>query len=89
METTPFNPIEALSDELIAEYLTEAFEDDDPQFFAQVLANVVKHKGVSSIAAQTGMSRESLYKFVKNPQPTWRTVHKILHTLGVKLEWAA
>lgn len=89
MKATPFNPIEALSDELIAEYLTEAFGDDDPQFFAQVLANVVKHKGVGTIAAQTGLNRESLYKFVNNPQPTWRTVHKILHALGVRLEWAA
>ncbi|PIE39023.1 MAG: hypothetical protein CSA52_00335 [Gammaproteobacteria bacterium] len=37
----------------------------------------------------TGLNRESLYKFVNNPQPTWRTVHKILHALGVKLTCAA
>lgn len=38
------------------------------------------------MARLTGLNRESLYKTIKGQtQPTWATVHKILHALKINL----
>ena len=87
MKTRAFNPIEMLhTDEEIAQWLTEAYEDEDPAVFVAVLGKVVKYRGVADMARITGLNRESLYKaFNGKSQPNWRTVHKLLHALNVKL----
>lgn len=82
-----FSPIEMLhSDAEIAEWLTEAYEDEDPAVFIAVLGKVVKQKGVSRMAEAAGLNRESLYKaFNGKSQPKWSTVHRLLHALDVRL----
>ena len=91
VKTTAFNPVEYLqSDEEIAEYLTGAYQDDDPAVFVAALGNVVRSKGVARLAEETGLNRESLYKaFNGKAQPKWDTVHRLLHALGVHVTLAA
>jgi probable addiction module antidote protein len=62
-QTTRFDSTEFLdSDEAISAYLEEALETDDPAFIAQALGTIARARGMSQIAKQTGLSRESLYK---------------------------
>jgi len=74
------------SDEIIAEYLTAALEDADPNVFLLAVANVAKAKGMSNMASQTGLGRESLYKaFAPGAKPRYDTILKVLRALGVRL----
>ena len=77
-------------DKVIAEYLTAALEDGDPDVFLAAIGNVAKARGMSAIADSTGLGRESLYKaFAPGAKPRYETVLKVLHSLGVKLKVAA
>ena len=91
LQTTAFNPVDYLQgDGEIADYLTDAYQDDDPAVFVAALGNVVRHKGVTRLAEETGLNRESLYKaFSGKSQPKWDTVHRLLHALGVHVTLAA
>jgi len=78
------------SDAEIAEYLSEAYQDNDPAVFIVALGHVVKHKGLAELAEETGLNRESLYKtFNGKVQPKWNTVHRLLKALKVELSIAA
>ena len=82
-----FDPSEYLdNDEVIAEYLTAALEDGDPDVFLSAVGNVAKARGMGAIAQSTGLGRESLYKsFVPGAKPRYDTVLKVPQSLGVKL----
>ena len=74
------------SEEVIAEYLTAALEDENPDVFLAALADVAKTRGMSKVAQRTGLGRESLYKaLAPGAKPRYDTVLKILHGLGVKI----
>ena len=74
------------NDEVIAEYLSAALEDENPDVFLAAISNVAKARGMKSIAEQTGLGRESLYKaLAPGAKPRYDTVLKVLHSLGVKL----
>ncbi len=85
------NPMDFFkSDAEIAEYLSEAYQDNDPAVFIVALGHVVKHKGLAELAEETGLNRESLYKtFNGKVQPKWNTVHRLLKALKVELSIAA
>jgi probable addiction module antidote protein len=91
IKTTPFNPMDFLkSDDEIAEYLTEAYRDDDPAVFIVALGHVARHRGLAQLAEDTGLNRESLYKtFNGKVQPKWDTVHRLLKAMKVELAIAA
>ncbi len=74
------------NDEVIAEYLSAALEDKNPDVFLAAIGNVAKARGMKSIAEQTGLGRESLYKaLAPGAKPRYDTVLKVLQSLGVKL----
>ncbi len=74
------------SEEMIAEYLTVALEDENPDVFLSAIADVAKARGMSAIAQSTGLGRESLYKaLAPGAKPRYDTILKVLHGLGVKL----
>ena len=74
------------SEEMIAEYLTTALEDEIPDVFLAAIADVAKARGMSAIAQSTGLGRESLYKaLAPGAKPRYDTILKVLHGLGVKL----
>jgi probable addiction module antidote protein len=78
------------NDQAIAEYLEEALkiamEDSDPSFLTQALGTVARARGMSQIAKDAGLSRESLYKALgAEGNPEFGTVLKVLQALGLKL----
>ena len=61
--TGPWDPAEHLNtQEDIVAYLEAALEDGDSQFIASVLGDIARSKGMTEIARETGLGRESLYK---------------------------
>jgi len=71
----------------ISAYLEAAFEDGDPQLIIAAIGDVARAKGMTAIAAQTGVGRESLYKALSSEgNPAFATVFRVLQTLGVRLQ---
>ena len=89
-KVTPFNPADMLmSQKEITAYLGEAFQDEDPAVFVKALGNVAKKKGMKTIAEQTGLGRESMYKMLSGKsQPKWDSLHRIMKALDVSLKVA-
>ena len=77
-------------DEVVAEYLTAALEDPNPDVFLAAVGHVAKARGMSAIAERAGLGRESLYKaLAPGAKPRYVTVLKVLQSLGVKLTVSA
>lgn len=78
------------SEEMIAAYLSAILEDGDADEFVAALGDVARAKGISELAAQTGLGRESLYKTLSgNCKPRFDTVLKIARGLGMNLTLSA
>ncbi|MDP2241944.1 MAG: putative addiction module antidote protein [Burkholderiales bacterium] len=76
------------SDEDIALYLDACLEEagDDPAFIAKALGNIARARGMSQLARETGLGRESLYKALSGEgNPSFATILKVIRALGVKL----
>ena len=74
------------SEEVIAEYLTLALEDPDPDAFLVAVRDIAKARGMATIAEKSGLGRESLYKTLRpGAQPRFETMRRLLDALGVKL----
>jgi probable addiction module antidote protein len=74
------------SPEAIAAYLTEAFATDDAAYICTALDTIARAKGMTSVAKETGLSRESLYKsFSGSSKPEFDTVRKVISSFGVRL----
>jgi len=74
-------------------YLQACMEEagDDAAFIAKALGNIARAKGMSQLAKDTGLGRESLYKALSGEgNPSFGTILKVMHalgmTLGVKLQ---
>lgn len=87
VKVAPFDASEYLDDEaVIAEYLTAALEDPNPEVFLIAVANVAKARGIAKVAQDSGLGRESLYKaLAPGAKPRYETVRKLMDALGVKL----
>jgi probable addiction module antidote protein len=87
LETALFDVADYLDDEeTIAEYLTAALEDPNPDIFLVAVRDVARSRGMAQLARDTGLGRESLYKALSpGAKPRYDTVLKVLHALGVKL----
>ena len=57
----------------------------DPTEFIRVLTCLVKARGVSKVAEQAGLGRESLYKTLHSARPRFETIVRILGALGLRL----
>ncbi|MEA3554505.1 MAG: addiction module antidote protein [Campylobacterota bacterium] len=78
------------SKEMIAEYLSQVLADGDMNELLEAIGNIAKAKGMSQIAKDTGLGRESLYKtFQEGSKPRFETVMKVMNSLGVKLQASA
>lgn len=82
-----FAPAEYLkSDQDIADFLSLAFETNDPIYVAHALGVVARAKGITEIANRTGLSREQLYRsFSAEGNLTLRTTLAVMNALGIKL----
>ncbi len=76
------------NDEEIAAYIDACLEEagDDAAFIAHALGVVARAKGMTQLAKDTGLGRESLYKALSGEgNPSFATILKVMHALGVKL----
>ena len=86
-KTRPWDIVESLdTDERIAAYLEAALEENDAPLIAAALGDIARAKGMSEIARQTGLGRESLYKALSpEGNPEFSTVLKVIRALGLRL----
>ena len=78
------------SKEMIAEYLSQILADGNTNELLVAMGNIAKAKGMSQIAKDTGLGRESLYKtFSPDAKPRFETIMKVLNSFGVKLQASA
>ncbi|MFI3044470.1 transcriptional regulator [Pseudomonas sp. ATCC PTA-122608] len=74
------------NDAEIAEFLSISLEDPNPDVFLQALKEAAKARGMSQLAKDAGINRESLYKaLAPGAKPRYDTVLKVMNALGVKL----
>ena len=86
-KATAFDAADYLdSPEVIAEYLSEAFLTRDEKFIADAIGNVARARGMSEIARDTGLNRESLYRSLSaQGHPELGTAMKVLDSLDMEL----
>lgn len=86
----PFDAADYLDDEIvIAEYLNAALEDENPDVFLRAISDVARARGMTRLARETGLGRESLYKaLAPGAKPRYDTVLKLIRALGVELRTA-
>lgn len=59
---------------------------DNPAFIAKALGNIAKARGMSQLAKDTGLGRESLYKSLSGEVvPSFDTILKVMKALNLKL----
>jgi len=74
------------SEEDMAAYLEAALEQEDVRLFAAALGDVARAKGMTHVARETGLGRESLYKALSpDGNPELGTILKVMHSLGLRL----
>ena len=73
--------------EYVALYLNDALHEGSPEEFYLALRNVIKaNQGMSQLAAETDLGRESLYKALsESGNPQFSTVSKIVGALGLQI----
>lgn len=86
-ELSTFEPANYLdSEEAMIAYLNAFLEEDDPSLLAAALGDIAKAKGMSQIAKEAGIARESLYKALREgASPRFDTINRVMHAFGVKL----
>ncbi|MCL2873097.1 MAG: putative addiction module antidote protein [Betaproteobacteria bacterium] len=76
------------SDEDMLLYLQACMDEagDDAAFIAKALGNIARAKGMSQLARDTGIGRESLYKALSGEgNPSFGTILKVTQALGIRL----
>ncbi len=88
-KTTPYDVAEQLrTPEEMAAYLDAWLEEapDDASGIARALGDIARAKGMTQVAKDAGLSRESLYRALSaDGNPSFATVLKVARALGVKL----
>ena len=88
-KTTRYDVAEHLrTPEEMAAYLEASIEEanGDATFVAKALGDIARAKGMSQVARDAGLSRESLYKALSGERsPGFDTILKVITALGLKL----
>lgn len=92
-KTTPYDVAEHLrTPEEMAAYLDAWLDEapDDTAGIARALGNIARAKGMTQVARDAGLSRESLYRALSaEGNPSFATVLKVARALGMKLHATA
>jgi len=82
-----YDPAEDINTpEAIAAFLTEALKTQDAAYIAHAIGVIARAQGMSSLAHETGLSREQLYRsYSKQGNPTLKSTLAILKSLGLQL----
>ncbi|MEI8139683.1 MAG: addiction module antidote protein [bacterium] len=78
--------------EEMAAYLEASLEEanGDAAFIAKALGDIARAKGMTQVARDTGLSRESLYKALSGDRsPGFDTILKVMGALGLELHAGA
>lgn len=90
LKTRKWDVVEHLkTEEDMALYLQACLDEapDDAAFIAAALGDIAKARGMSQLARDTGLGRESLYKALSGEgNPSFGTILKVIHALGLRLE---
>ncbi len=74
------------NEEAMAEYLSQVLEDGDNAELIRALGHIAKAKGMATVARESGLGRESLYKALsEGSQPRFDTISKVINALGLKM----
>ena len=74
------------SDEEITAYMEAALEEGDTAFIAYALGVVARAKGMTQVAQDAGLSRESLYKALSlEGNPSFDTILRVMKALNLEL----
>ena len=86
-QTVKFDPLDFFkTKEDIDELLQDAFDSQDPKYIARAVGIAAKARGMSSVASQSNLNREQLYKSLSDKgNPTLTTLVQVLSSLGYKL----
>jgi probable addiction module antidote protein len=91
--TTRYDVAEHLrTPEEMAAYLEACLEeaDGDAAFIAKALGDIARAKGMTQVARDAGLSRESLYKALSGDRsPGFDTILKVIEALGLRLHAGA
>ena len=92
-KTAPYDVAEFLeTPEEMAAFLEACIQesDGDAAFIAKALGDIARAKGMTQIARNAGLSRESLYKALSGDRsPSFETILKVISALGLKLTASA
>jgi probable addiction module antidote protein len=91
IETKSWDAAEVLNTPAdIAAYLDTYLEDGTPDELLRALGTIARSRGMSELARETGLSRETLYRaFGDGGNPTLGTLLRVLQAIGVRLKIAA
>jgi probable addiction module antidote protein len=87
IETRSWDAAEHLeTEDDMAAYLDAALEDGDAALVVAALGDIARAKGMSQIAREAGLGRESLYKALSTAgNPEFATILKVVRALGLQL----
>ena len=87
VQTTPYDSAALLkTPHDIAAYLEAAMEDGDSRVIAAALGNIARARGMTELAREAGLGRESLYKALSpEGNPEFSTILKVVRALGLRL----
>jgi probable addiction module antidote protein len=88
--TTRWDPADHLkTEEDMVAYLEAALEEADPALIAAALGDIARAKGMTQVARDAGLGRESLYKALSPAgNPEFATILKVVAALGLQLHAA-
>ncbi|MDU0348047.1 addiction module antidote protein [Actinomyces sp. MRS3W] len=87
MTLTRWDAADYLNDDAsIIAYLDEVAAEDDPALLQAALGDIARAKGMTAIAQQIGVGRESLYKSLSDTgNPSFQTVARVVRALGGRI----
>jgi len=86
----PFDISEHLdSPEAVIEYLDQVLADNDTDELIRAIGHVARARGMTQVARDAGLGRESLYKaLTPGANPRADTIFKVIRALGIRLHAA-
>ena len=91
MNFTKFDVVDYLdSEEAIVAYLSAIMEEGDPDLLVAALGDIARARGMTKLAEDSGLNRDSLYKALRpGAKPRFDTVFRIMKALNIKMQATA
>jgi len=87
VKTTVWDMAEHINnDEDVTAYLEATLEENDTALLLEVIGDIARSKGMTQIAKDLNLARESLYRSLsQDGNPSFNTIIKVLDNLGYQL----